>query len=319
MNFGLAVPNRGPMATPETIKEIAQNAERLGYRYLAVPDHIVVPRKIDPNYPYSETGEFVWTSDGITDCMEQFSLLAWLAAVTKEIRVMTSVAVIPHRNPLFMAKSIATTDILSVGRVTVGCGAGWMVEEFEALNLPDFSERGAVTNEYIAAMKSAWLDKDPGYDGKFVKFSNIDTDPRPIQRPHPPIWIGGESIAALRRAVALGDAWYPFGSNPKFRMDKLETYVARLKILHRLAEESGRDPGSISLAYNCAFHSASPKVGEDNSRQTFTGAPDDRAEDIADFQKAGLQTMIVNVAASDKAAMLEQMEEFSENVMPLVG
>ena len=82
MNFGLAVPNRGPMATPETIKEIAQNAERLGYRYLAVPDHIVVPRKIDPNYPYSETGEFVWTSDGITDCMEQFSLLAWLAAVT---------------------------------------------------------------------------------------------------------------------------------------------------------------------------------------------------------------------------------------------
>ena len=318
MKFGLAIPNRGPMATAECIKEIAQKAEQFGYHYLAVPDHIVVPRKIDPNYPYSETGEFVWTSDGVTDCMEQFTLLAWLAAVTNEIRVMTSVAVIPHRNPLFMAKSIATTDVLSGGRVTIGCGAGWMQEEFDALNLPDFSARGKVTHEYISAMKSAWVDPDPAYSGEFVKFANVDTDPRPIQKPHPPIWIGGESMPALRRAVALGDAWYPFGSNPKFRMDKLETYVARLSILHQLAEDAGRDPKSISLAYNCAFHSANPKKDVDGNRQTFTGSPEQRAEDMEAFQDVGLQTMIVNVAAGEKSAMLDRMAEFSENVMPLV-
>ena len=230
MKFGVTMPNRGPLAAPETMKEIAQKAEQLGYGYITIPDHIVVPRKIDPNYPYSETGEFVWSADGVTDCMEQFTLLAWIAAVTSKIRVMTSVTVIPHRNPLFMAKSLATTDVLSGGRVTVGCGAGWMYEEFEALNLPPFKARGQVTNEYIEAMKAAWTDLNPSYDGKFVKFSDIDTDPRPIQKPHPPIWIGGESMAAIRRVVALGDTWYPFGSNPKFRMDKLETYAARVAV-----------------------------------------------------------------------------------------
>ena len=160
MQFGVSMPNRGPLATPETMREIATAAERLGYGYITVSDHIVVPRKIDPNYPYSENGEFRWTSDGEVDCMEQFTLLAWLAAVTSQIRIMTSVIVIPHRNPLFMAKSIATTDVLSGGRVTLGCGAGWMHEEFEALNLPDFAARGQVTNEDLDVMKIAWTDQD---------------------------------------------------------------------------------------------------------------------------------------------------------------
>ena len=318
MKFGLSIPNRGPLATPAIIKELAQTAEQLGYRYIAIPDHIVVPRQIDPNYPYSETGEFVWTSDGVTDCMEQFTLLAWVAAVTNTIRVLTSVTVIPHRNPLFMAKSLATTDILSEGRVTVGCGAGWMPEEFEALNLPAFERRGGVTNEYIQAMKIAWEAADPSYDGEFIRFSNIDTDPRPVQKPHPPIWIGGESMPAIRRAVALGDGWYPFGSNPRFRMDRLDTYKQRLDKLRQISETSGRDPSTISLAYNCAFHSAQEKEHLDGGRQTFTGTPEQRAEDIRSFENVGLETMMVNVSASDKNAMIARMTEFSENVMPLV-
>jgi len=318
MKFGVTMPNRGPLATPETMKEIAQKAEQLGYGYITIPDHIVVPRKIDPNYPYSETGEFVWSADGVTDCMEQFTLLAWIAAVTSKIRVMTSVTVIPHRNPLFMAKSLATTDVLSGGRVTVGCGAGWMYEEFEALNLPPFKARGQVTNEYIEAMKAAWTEENPSYDGEFVKFSDIDTDPRPIQKPHPPIWIGGESMAAIRRAVALGDTWYPFGSNPKFRMDKLETYAARVAVLRQVAETANRDPSTIGLAYNCAFHSTRVEMRKAGGRQTFTGTPEQRAEDIRAFAEIGLQAMIVNVSANDKDAMFARMSEFSENVMPLV-
>ena len=192
------MPNRGPLATPETMREIATAAERLGYGYITVSDHIVVPRKIDPNYPYSENGEFRWTSDGEVDCMEQFTLLAWLAAVTSQIRIMTSVIVIPHRNPLFMAKSIATTDVLSGGRVTLGCGAGWMHEEFEALNLPDFAARGQVTNEYLDVMKIAWTDPDPSYDGEFYSFDRVDLEPRPVQDPHPPI---GLAVKACRRSV----------------------------------------------------------------------------------------------------------------------
>jgi len=307
------------LSTPATMREIAQKAEALGYDYLTVSDHIVVPRKIDPNYPYSENGEFRWTAEGETDCMEQFTTLAWVAAVTTKIRVMTSVAVIPHRNPLFMAKSLATTDVLSEGRVTVGCGAGWMPEEFAALNLPPFEKRGQVTNEYIEAMKVAWTDPNPAYDGEFVKFANVDTDPRPVQKPHPPIWIGGESGPAMRRAVALGDGWYPFGSNPSFRMDRLETYSARLAKLHQMAEAAERDPASIELAYNCAFHSAREQEHMDGGRLAFTGTPEQRAEDIDAFAATGLANMIVNVAAGEKSAMLDRMEEFATNVVPLVG
>ncbi len=319
MKFGLSIPSFGSLATPENIKEISQTAEKLGYSYIGIPDHIVVPRTIGPNYPYSETGKFYWTSNGVTDCMEQFTLLAWIAAVTNTIRVMTSVTVVPHRHPLFMAKALATTDILSGGRVTVGCGAGWMPEEFAALNLPPFEERGHITNEYIEAMKAAWTKRNPSYDGKYVNFLEIDTDPRPIQKPHPPIWIGGESLPAIRRAVALGDVWYPFGSNPKFRMDKLETYSDRVSILRDLALKSGRDPSTIGLAYNCAFHSAEKQTNSDGGRQIFTGEPEQRAEDIKSFEEIGVGTMFVNVSGKDKKTMLFRMQEFADKVMPLTA
>ena len=156
MEFGFSIPFRGPLAEPDTIAQISQSAERLGYGLISVSDHLVMPSRVAPNYPYSDTGEFTWSAEGTTDCMEQFTLLAWLAAVTRRIRLLTSVIVVPHRNPVFMAKSLATTDKLSGGRVTLGCGAGWMREEFEALGVPDFDARGQVTNEYLDAMKVLW-------------------------------------------------------------------------------------------------------------------------------------------------------------------
>jgi len=319
MKFGLAAPHRGPLASPEALRTIAARAEQLGYAYLSVSDHIVIPRVVDHQYPYAEDGDFTASQQGRADTMEQLTLLGWLAAVTSRIRLLTSVTVIPHRNPLFMAKSLATTDQLSAGRVIVGCGAGWMREEFEALNLPDFDARGRVTNEYIEAMKEAWTGDAPKYDGEFVQFSNIDVKPAPIQRPHPPIWIGGESMPAIRRAVALGDAWYPFGSNPKFRMDCPETYIVRRNKLFAVAEAAGRDPMSLDLSYNCAFHNHVAQAGMDGqARQCFTGSPEQRAEDVRAFAAAGVRNMMLNVTAMELPAMLERMHEFAENVMPLV-
>ena len=320
MKFGLAAPHRGPLSNPQALRTIAERAEQLGYAYLSVSDHIVIPREVDNKYPYAEDGDFTASQQGRADTMEQFTLLAWLAAVTHRIRLLTSVVVVPHRNPLFMAKSLATTDQLSGGRVVVGCGAGWMREEFEALNLPDFDARGRVTNEYIEAMKVAWTSDAPAYEGEFVKFDNIDVKPAPVQDPHPPIWIGGESMAAIRRAVALGDAWYPFGSNPKFRMDKPETYVARRDKLFAHADSEGRDPASLELSYNCAFHNHEVRPGVDGSpRQCFTGSAEQRAEDIHAFAAAGVSNMMVNVTAMELPAMLDRMHEFAENVMPLVA
>lgn len=319
MKFGLSAPFRGPLATASAIRTIAQKAEEWGYGYITVPDHIVVPTAIDSTYPYSETGEFAWTRDGTGDCMEQFTLLAWVAAVTTKIRLLTSVIVIPHRSPLFMAKSIATTDQLSGGRVTLGCGAGWMREEFEALGLPPFEARGRVTNEYLEAMKVLWTEAAPEYHGEFVKFSNIAADPKPEQKPHPPIWIGGESMPAMRRTVALGNAWYPFGSNPKFRMDTVESYSARVARLYQLAEEAGRDPASIDLCYNCAFHNESQQLRQDGSRLILTGTPEQRAGDIRAFADAGVKVMMANVMATELTPMLERMEAFAKDVMPLVN
>lgn len=319
MKFGFSAPFRGPLANADDIRTIAEAAEQRSYDVITVADHIVVPGVVEANYPYSETGEFAWTADGSTDCMEQFTLLAWLAAVTSRIRLLTSVVVVPHRNPLFMAKSIATTDQLSGGRVTVGCGAGWMREEFDALNIPDFDARGRVTDEYLRIMLTLWEHSSASFEGEFIEFANVAADPKPVQKPHPPIWIGGESMPAIRRTAALGDGWYPFGSNPKFRMDTVETFVARRDKLFAEAEKVGRDPGSIELAYNCAFHEETAREHRDGGRLLFTGSPEQRAGDIDALAEAGVTTMIVNVTAPELAPMLERVEAFSTEVMPLVG
>ena len=319
MEFGVSAPIRGPLANAASIRTLAEKAEALGYDYLTVSDHIVVPTEIDSTYPYSETGDFPWAEGGDVECMEQFTLLSWLAAITTKIRLLTSVTVVPHRSPLFMAKSLATLDQLSGGRITFGCGAGWLREEFEALDLPPYEARGRVTNEYIAAIKAIWTQERPVFNGEFVKFDKIGMDPKPVQTPHPPIWIGGESAPALRRTVALGDTWYPFGSNPKFAMDTHAAYGTRVKKLHGLAEAAGRDPASIGLAYNCAFHSTQAQEHRDGGRLVVTGSPEQRAEDIRAFAKVGTTSMIVNVVDNDLGAMLERMEEFAANVMPMVN
>ena len=319
MKFGFSAPFRGPLANPQDIRTIAEAAERFAYDTITVADHIVVPSNISANYPYSEDGEFAWTADGSTDCMEQFTLLAWLSAVTTRVRLLTSVIVVPHRNPLFMAKSLATTDQLSGGRVTVGCGAGWMREEFEALNITDFDARGKVTDEYIQVMKELWTKGRASFHGEFIDFTDAAADPKPIQQPHPPIWIGGESMPAIRRTAALGDTWYPFGSNPKFRMDTIETFVARRDKLFTEAERLDRDPTSIGLAYNCAFHNEEAQTHIDGGRLLFTGSPEERAEDIAQLEAAGVSTMIVNVTSNDMNQMLERVERFSTEVMALLN
>ena len=319
MDFGFSAPIRGPLANAANIRTLAERGEALGYSYLTVSDHIVVPTEISSTYPYSEDGDFPWSEGGSVECMEQFTLLSWLAGITSKINLLTSVTVVPHRNPLFMAKSLATLDQLTGGRINFGCGAGWMREEFEALGLPPFAARGQVTNEYLAAIKAIWTEDRPVYDGEFVKFDKIGMDPKPVQSPHPPIWIGGESAPALRRTVALGDIWYPFGSNPKFRMDTLAAYTARVERLHGLAEEAGRDPASIGLAYNCAFHSAQEQQHQDGGRLIMTGTAEQRAGDINAFAEAGTGSMVVNLVDNDLNAMLDRMEEFAANVVPLIS
>src|SRR5258706_2169614 len=171
----------------------------------------------------------------------------FVAAKTSKLRLVTSVTVVPHRPPVLTAKILATIDVLSEGRLTWGIGAGWCKEEFEALGTEPFEERGAVTDETIAACRVLWTEENPRFEGKYANFSNIFFQPRPVQK-RVPIWVGGESGPALRRTAKLGDGWYPIGTHPAFRLDTLERFKGGIQRQHRYCRDASPDPKQIALA-----------------------------------------------------------------------
>ena len=316
MDFGFSIPHRGPLANPADQKRLARAGERLGYRALTVSDHIVIPRDIESKYPYSATGGFPGSRSG--EALEMVALLAFLCGVTETARLVTSVMVLPHRNPVLAAKQLATADLLSGGRVTVGCGVGWMREEFEAVGLPPFEERGRVADEYLRVFKAVWTQDPAGFSGEYAQFANVSTLPHPVQKPHPPLWIGGESRPALRRAAALGDAWYPIGNNPRAMLDSPERYRARRDLLFRLAERAGRDPAEIGLAYSAPWHFEEAAEDGEGGRRFLTGSAEQRAGDLRTLGALGVSWVFLNFAARSVERTEDRLARFAGEVMPLV-
>ena len=313
MKYGFTLPGRGPMASPERLGTIARRGEDLGFDCLLTGDHILVPKNISSPYPYTEGGEFPGSDSG--ESMEQITLLSYIAGQTSKIRLVTSVLIVPHRNPLIAAKSLATLDVLSGGRLVVGVGVGWMREEFQALGLPPFEERGAVTDEYIRAFKTLWTEDTPSFEGKYVSFDDISFLPKPVQKPHPPVWVGGESRPALRRTAELGNGWYPLGSNPTFPMGTPEQLRGGLERLAQYAARFGRDPSEIETIYRThQFELTGSPGGPD--RLPFVGDADQIAGDIRSYQDMGVTTMIWDFLrqTNDFDTMLGRMEEFATKV-----
>src|SRR6516162_4280046 len=174
-----------------------------------------------------------------------------------EVKFLTSVMVVPHRPAVLTAKILATIDVMSGGRLIVGVGAGWLEEEFVAIGAPPFAERGTATDEYLMAFRELWTKDKPRFDGRFVKFSDILFAPKPVQKPCPALWIGGESGSAMRRVARIGDGWYPIGANPQHRLDTMARYRAAVERLRKLAADVGRDPASVALAFRVHRHGAS--------------------------------------------------------------
>lgn len=316
MKYGFTLPGRGPLAKPETLVTLAKRGEELGYDSVLTGDHIVVPRHIASPYPYTETGAFPGSASG--EAMEQLTVLAFLAGQTRTIRLVTSVIIVPHRNPLVAAKALATLDVLSKGRVVVGVGVGWMREEFEALGLPPFDERGAVTDEYIRAFKELWTSENPTFQGAYCRFSDIDFLPKPVQKPHPPIWVGGESRRALRRTAQLANGWYPIGSNPQYPMGDLSQLKAGMERLAGFAKEAGRDPSEIDIIYRthdyqlgAGGHSAAP-----GPRRPFTGSAAQIAEDVRQYEAIGVGYLVFDFLRFSRSLgeMLDHMEAFATEV-----
>lgn len=317
MEFGVNTSPRGALSSREAYMSVAQAAERLGFGFLSVSDHVVVPRDNTSRYPYNEEGKLGAATLG--HCFDQLTTLAFLAGCTKTIGLLSSVMVVPHRQAVLAAKVLSTTDVLSGGRLRVGCGAGWLREEFEALETKPFDDRGRVTDEYIEAFKELWTKPEPRYQGRHVRFSDIVFEPKPVQRPHPPIWIGGESQPAMRRAVRLGDVWYPGSRNPQHRLDTPARLAAALVQLDRIAEAEKRDPAGIGRAY-IVFSPVEWKVepGHDTSRRLFTGSAADMAADASALAKVGVRHVNLTFQTASARETIERMQRFSEEVMPLV-
>ena len=317
MEFGFAWFTRGAAADAAGAETLALAGERLGFRYMLVPDHVVIPADINSTYPYSPDGSF--PGQGIGSCLDTLASIAFIAGRTRTMRLLTSVMVVPHRPPLLTAKMISTIDVLSGGRVTIGCGAGWMEEEFKALQLPDFAERGRVTDEYLNVFKTVWTNEVASFDGDYVSFSNVSTLPLPVQNPHPPLWIGGESTPAMRRAARLGDAWYPIGNNPRFPMDTLPRLTRRAARLEELCAEEGRDPATLGRAYWSHWNNENQVVkNADGDRMLLTGSVDAMVDDINQMKALGFRHLMMNFAAPDVTGMADRMQVFAEQVMPRI-
>lgn len=219
MKFGLKLHHSGPGASPANMLRWTRFAETVGLHFIMTADHAALTPDVLARYP--------------DPYYEPFTNMAWIAAKTRALEVGTTVIVVPYRHPLHLAQLTANVDQLSDGRLIFGVGVGWAQQEFAALGLP-YSKRGAMTDDYLAALQVLWTHEVATYEGPYVSFRDVKLSPKPLQQPHPPIWVGGSSLPALRRAVRFGTAWHPIGA----RLEWLQK--EGLPTLQRLADAEGK-------------------------------------------------------------------------------
>jgi len=239
--------------------------------------------------------------------------LAVVAGATTRVRLGTTVLIIPYRNPVVTAKMISSLDALSGGRVDFGIGAGWVAAESAVLGVP-FAERGAMTDEYLRAMLELWTSPSPSFDGKYTQFSGLVFEPRPVQKPHPPIWVGGHSRAALRRTARIGAAWHPINRPP----DELRAGRAELV---RLCQAHGR-PVPPALTLRNDIHVLRPGHSAPSSShagRVLAGEPAALVDQIAELAACGVEHLVLEFLAADGGQLDEQMGLFAERVRPRVA
>jgi probable F420-dependent oxidoreductase len=280
-------------AGPVELAEIARAADRLGFAYVAVCDHVAIPRRL--------------AGAMSTTWYDPVATLGFLAAVTTRVRLLSHVAVVGLRHPLVSAKQYATLDALSGGRLILGVGAGHVAEEFDAVGA-DFARRGPVLDETIDALKAALGPEEfPEHHGERYDFAGLGQRPRPVQRPRPPVWVGGSSPAAVRRAAVRGDGWLPQG-DPR---ERLPGQIARIR---QLREEAGvTDPIEIGAIAEPLY------VGEPSwhvGRRTLHGKPDALAESLRAYRAMGVDQIQVRFRSRDASELTDQMTAFATDVAP---
>ncbi|HEV3348486.1 MAG TPA: LLM class F420-dependent oxidoreductase [Methylomirabilota bacterium] len=316
MHFGVSLPGRGPLATPEVLTKLAEKADSLRYSSIFVTDHVVIPTTSNSTYPYSPTGRFAteWTNG----YLEPIAMMGVLVGLTSRVKIGTSVLVVPYRNPVVTAKMLATLDVMSGGRLILGAGVGWMREEFEAVQAPAFEERGRSTDEYLRLMRVMWTKEPAEFTGKYYRLPSVSALPKPRQAGGIPIWVGGHTDAALRRAGELADGWHPIGMRPPALLHPPE-YAQMVKVIHGWARKAGRDPKNITLSLRVPLELA-PRRGAwtGGDQPGFRGTAAQVIAHIKAYQALGVSHFVFDLAPSDLRGQLLLMERFVQEVRPKV-
>jgi probable F420-dependent oxidoreductase len=325
MEFGISIPNfRGPTG-PESFVEIAREAERLGFEALRVGDHVVLPERTVSVNPYARldhgasppddgTPRAFGDATGLTDVdprdplYEPLVILSVLAGLTRTIRLGVGVLVVPHRHPVLTAKMLATLDVVSGGRLLVGVGVGWLKEELEALG-GSYEQRGAMTDEYLTVMRLLWTEDRPAFDGRFCRVApGTCFAPKPLQKPTIPIWVGGNSSAALRRAVRVGSGWFGVYQSAA------ECAAVRERLM-RLLQGEGRGLDDFTLALRTRF-----EVSDTGGGEPCVGSRQKVVDDVRRYQDAGIgHLQLATPTGPTTAAIVGQMRRFAEEIRPALG
>ena len=300
ISVGITLPNYRGMANPASILATADRAERVGLHSVWVADHVAIPTA-----NVATMGSVLY---------ETQTTLSVIAGRTRSLKLGFTVMPTPYRHPLLQARMLATLDQLSGGRVIYSGATGYLEQEFRALGLP-FERRAAMTDEYLQVLKLAWTQDIVEFHGEFVDCSDITCDPKPLQKPHPPIWLGGDSDGAFRRIVRLADGWHGLlGGSPGARREPptLDNFGKRIAHLRETAEAARRDPATITLSVkaNCS-------IGPDDpDGRPLRGSVSKIVDDIGHLERLGLELVVLAINLSPEPGSLELIDQIGEEILP---
>ncbi|MGD9890644.1 MAG: TIGR03619 family F420-dependent LLM class oxidoreductase [Dehalococcoidia bacterium] len=314
MKFGVAIGNFGQFGKLGDARDqvrVAVAAEQLGYNSVWVHDHLVIPTRLGTPHPYSGTGlpGFGWRQD----IYDSLAMMAAVAVATMRVEIGTSVLIVPYRNPVVLAKMLATIDQLAGGRIRLGIGVGWMPEEFDALGIAEwFPLRGRVTDEWIAICKTLWSESGPAsFHGRFASFDDVGAYPKPVKR-HIPIWVGGWGAVAARRVARIGDGYHTVNSTPKMFADQLA-------MVDREMEKRGRHLDEIEVSMLGGIRLDN---GTSKSPPALIGGNTQAIIDrLGEYRDVGLQHLVATPRRADGQAptpdmLIEDMQQLAEDVLP---
>ena len=304
MQYGAMIPNLGAAVDPVEISALTQTVEEAGYDTLMVSDHVILPTSLESRYPYNSSGIPTFNADH--DILEPFTLLSFLAGITQRVRLGISVQVLPYRHPVLNTKMITTLDVLSQGRIIVGVGVGWLREEFEVLD-GDFPNRGTVSDEHIQLFKLLCTEEEPVFHGQHYHLEGFKMKPKPVQKPHPPLWIGGTTGPGKRRAAAMGQGWHAVAVSP----EGIKRH--RADLMGYLAER-GRDASDFTVSLRTSLEFTKDPLPE--GRTPLTGSTQQIIDDVKRYQEVGLDHMSVGPRTTNFQETVEYIERFASVVIP---